>query len=78
MGNTFNSNENVANFTIERLSIECRKTKTKVITPKVPNQKKGKQLKGPMRIQTYDNQMAQSAGHKGVISFSFASDWLRK
>ena len=35
---------------IERFSIECRKTKTKVIT--TANQNRGKYQKEPMRIQS--------------------------
>ena len=36
--------------TLERFSIECRKTKTKVIT--TANQNKGKYHKEPMRTQS--------------------------
>ena len=49
---------------IEQFSIECRKTKTKVITTANQNKDTCKYHYEPMRTQV-------------AIGFSFASDWLR-
>ena len=64
-----NVKQNKNEVSIERFSIECRKTKAKVITP--TNHKKRKQHKGPIRIRS-------KARERGTIGFGFASHWLRK
>ena len=65
-------------FFLEHFSIECCKTKTKVIT--TANQNKGKFHKEPMRIQSEyvkQPQLRESVSNQVEIGFSFASDWLR-
>ena len=57
---------------MERFSIDCRKTITKVIT--TANQKTGEYLKKSMRTESKNNN-TQRAGKHGFI---IASDWLRK
>ena len=63
---------------IERFSIECRKTKTKVIT--TANENKEICQKEPMRTQSNacnQPQARENARDQIAIGFSFASDWLR-
>ena len=60
---------------IERFSIECRKTKTKVIT--TANQNEGKFQKEPIRTQSNTGNRPQARGNASnqvVIGFSFATD----
>ena len=62
---------------VERSSIECRKTKTEVIT--TANQKKENYLKGPMRTQSKNQpNTREHANYQVIIGFSFASDWSRE
>ena len=64
---------------IERLSIECRKTKTKVIT--LANQKGGRQSGKPIKIRsnTRSRYKARENVHApATIGFGFTSDWLKK
>ena len=60
----------MAHSCLEQFSIECRKTKTKVIT--TANQNKDKYHNEPMRSHARENASDQVA-----IGFSSASDWLR-
>ena len=57
----------------ERVSIERRKTKTKVIT--TADQKRGRYHLEPIRILNKTN---QKASDRFMIGFSLASDWLRE
>ena len=63
----------------EHFSIECRKTKTKLIT--TTNQNKGKYYKKPMtglKVNTCKRPRAlENVGDQVTIGFNFASDWLR-
>ena len=61
---------------LESFSIECRKTKTKIIT--TANQNKGKYSKEPIRTQSKWREARENASDQVAIGFSFASDWLRK
>ena len=64
---------------IEQFSIECRKTKTKVIT--TANKNKDKYRNEPMRTPKVNtrnrSQARENAGDQVTIGFSFAFDWLR-
>ena len=68
---------------LEQFSIECRKTKTKVIT--TANQNKDKYHNEPVRTQSKihvhgngnRSQARENASDQVAIGFSFASDWLR-
>ena len=63
----------------ERLSIERRKTKTKVIT--TADQRRGRYHLEPIRILNKTNQTAyarEKASDRFMIGFSLASDWLRE
>ena len=62
--------------TIERFSIECLKTKTRVNTE--GNQKKRKYLEEPIQIQSKKSNVRENAGDQVVIGCSFVSDWLRE
>ena len=60
---------------IERFSIECRKTKTKVTT------KANRCLWEAMKTQSKTKQTdweAEKAGDQVTVDFSFAFDWLRE
>ena len=66
---------------LERFSIECRKTKTKVLT--TANQNKGKFQREPMRTQSKINtgnlpQWRKNASNQDTIGFSFAFDCLTR
>ena len=64
---------------IERVSIECRKTKTKVIT--LPNQKGRRQSSKPIKLEvvTRSPHKARENVHaRAMIGFGFTSDWLKK
>ena len=59
-------------------SIECLKTRTKVIT--IPNQMKGEYQEEPIRTQRKKSpplKARENAGDQVAIGFSFASGWLR-
>ena len=63
---------------LECFSIECRKTKTKVIT--TANQNSAKHNKEPIRTQRkymWPARSAENASDQVEIGFSLASDWLR-
>ena len=62
--------------TIERFSIECLKTKTRVNTE--GNQKKRKYLEEPLQIQSKKSNVRENAGDQVVIGCSFVSDWLKE
>ena len=69
---------------IERVSIECCKTKTKVIT--LANQKGRRQSSKPIKTRsnyTYSVAITQSPGKinvhvQAMIGFGLTSDWLAK
>ena len=62
-------------YVIERVSIECRKTKTKAIT--LANQKGRRQTSKP--IKTRSRHKARENVHaRAAIGFGFTSDWLKK
>ena len=68
---------------IERFSNECRKTKTKVITP--ANHNRHKLSNEPIRTRSKYMLLASSAGKKRanasksrLIGLSFTPDWSRK
>ena len=63
---------------LERVSIECRKTKTKVIT--LANQKGRRQSSKPIKTRSNYTQPTQSAGKCARASHDwfFTSDWLKK
>ena len=64
-------------MTLERFSIECCNTKTKLIT--AANQNEDKCHKEPIRTQSACNQSEarENASDQVTFGFSFASDWLR-
>ena len=65
-------------LTIERVSNDCRKTKTKAITP--TNHDRGKQRDEPITIPSNYMQLARSAGkitRTWRDWFWFASHWLK-
>ncbi len=64
---------------LEQFTIECRKTKTKVIT--AANHKGLSQSSEPIKTRSKYMQLAGSAGKRAQAShdwFGFSSDWLRK
>ena len=61
---------------IERFSIECRKTKPKVIT--LTNHNSRKQSNEPIRAQSKYTPSAGNACGQVTIGFGFTSDWSRK
>ena len=65
---------------LEGVSIECRKSKTKVIT--LANQKGRRQSSKPINTRRNYTQQTQSAGKcaraSHDIGFAFNSDWLKK
>ena len=63
---------------IERLSIECRKTKTKVIT--LANQKGDNPVNhSKLEVITRSRQKEWENVHaRATIGFAFTSDWLKK
>ena len=56
----FPSPQKPSSDSIERVSIECRKTKTKVIT--LANQKRGRQSSKPIKTRSNYTQPTESAG----------------
>ena len=67
----------VYTFCLERVSIECRKTKTKVIT--LANQKGRRQCSKPVKVITRSRHRAREIVHaRATIGFGFTSDWLQK
>ena len=72
-------NYNRRNFSAELFSIECGKTKTKVIS--LTNHNRRKQRNKPIKIQSKNMSSVRSA-EKHVrprhIGFGFAFHWLRK
>ena len=64
---------------IERFSIECRKTKTKVIT--LANHRRHRQSSEPIKTRSNYMKLTQRAGKRMRVSrdwFWFTSDWLKK
>ena len=65
---------------IEQFSIECRKTKTKVIT--LANQKGWRQSSKPIKllevITSSRHEARENVHARATIGFSFTSDWLKK
>ena len=64
---------------LERVSIECRKTKTKVIT--LANQKGRRQSSNQSKLEviTRSRHKARENVHaRATIIFGFTSDWLKK
>ena len=59
---------------LERFSIECRTTKTKVIT--TANLKKGKRSQLELKVNTGNwSKARENVSNQGTIGFSFAPDW---
>ena len=66
-------------WVIERVSIECRKTKTKVIT--LANQKGRRQSSKPIKTRsnyTCRQEVREHVHARATIGFGFTSDWLKK
>ena len=66
-------------FAVERVSIECRKTKTKIIT--LANQKDGDNPVNQSKLEviTRSRHIARENVHvRATIGFGFTSDWLKK
>ena len=73
----------VINFILEQFSIECRKTKTKVIT--LANHKGRRAIHCPIKTRSNYTKRGKSCASKSrlvlvllVIGFGFTSDWSRK
>ena len=68
-----------AKICLERVSIECRKTKTKVIT--LANQKDGDNpvSQSKLEVITRSRHKARENVHaRATVGFGFTSDWLTK
>ena len=64
-------------FPLERFPIQCRKTKTKVIT--LANHNRCKQRDEPIRIRNkYMRQARENACDQDTIGFGLDSHWFRK
>ena len=69
---------------IERVSIECRKTKTKTKVITLANQKGRRQSSQPIKTRstaviTCSRRKAQENVHaRATIGFGFTSDWMKK
>ena len=70
-------------FAIEQFSIECRRTKTKVIT--LANHKGRRAIHCPIKTQSNYTKRRKTCVSKSrlvlvllAIGFGFTSDWLRK
>ena len=60
----------------ERVSIECRKTKTKVIT--FANQKGRRQSGKPIKTRSSQHKAREKVHARATIGLGFTSDWLKK
>ena len=60
---------------IERFSNDCRKTKTKAITP--ANHNRNKQRDEPITVPSNHLEAREKSRVHGAIGFGFASHWLK-